>query len=322
MTPVVHHLPVVADTCGTGATATKPSIFRAPLPLASRSRGVPVRQARRNRSASSRCGSADVFEALGIPVDVPARISPASWRRRASLFSMRQAHHSSPLSPRRQARRELGTRTIFQRAWASGNHAGYPPDWSESRRRAPPNRCAGSRRIGSQRACVVPQRGRSRRSQPCVSTRVRDWSVGHKVRDSGHPRRLRIERIDRQALAGERQRRTRPRWPRSSSAGKPHRARASVDSLTRPRRRVSISATPLVFAPIALARRSTGARAGDPRTMEAVALRARGRKRSDDILRARGARSPGFVQAPRVGSRHVPFDVSAALRRHPIDHCA
>ncbi|HEY8079461.1 MAG TPA: anthranilate phosphoribosyltransferase, partial [Labilithrix sp.] len=64
------------------------------------------------RSVSSKCGSADVVAALGIPIDVaPAR--QAEVLREAHIaFLMAPAHHPA-LRHAGEARRELGVRTIF-----------------------------------------------------------------------------------------------------------------------------------------------------------------------------------------------------------------
>jgi anthranilate phosphoribosyltransferase len=65
-----------------------------------------------NRSVSSRCGSADVVEALGVATDV-APASHAQILRDARItFLMAPVHHAA-LRHAGTARRELGVRTIF-----------------------------------------------------------------------------------------------------------------------------------------------------------------------------------------------------------------
>jgi anthranilate phosphoribosyltransferase len=65
-----------------------------------------------NRAASSKAGSADVLEALDIPLDVPAREHATVLREAGITFLFAPAHHPA-MRHAAQARRELGIRTIF-----------------------------------------------------------------------------------------------------------------------------------------------------------------------------------------------------------------
>src|SRR5262249_52456422 len=65
-----------------------------------------------NRAASSRAGSADVLEALGVPVDLPAAAAADLLREAGIVFMLAPTHHPA-MRPAMQARRELGTRTVF-----------------------------------------------------------------------------------------------------------------------------------------------------------------------------------------------------------------
>ena len=65
-----------------------------------------------NRSVSSRCGSADVLEQLGIPVDTPPEHVPAALEKNRFVFLFAPRYHPAyrHVMPVRQ---ELGVRTLF-----------------------------------------------------------------------------------------------------------------------------------------------------------------------------------------------------------------
>jgi anthranilate phosphoribosyltransferase len=65
-----------------------------------------------NRSVSSRCGSADVVAALGVPIDLAPARQAEVLREARIAFLMAPAHHPA-LRHAAEARRELGVRTIF-----------------------------------------------------------------------------------------------------------------------------------------------------------------------------------------------------------------
>jgi anthranilate phosphoribosyltransferase len=111
MTAVEHGLPDTLDTCGTGGDGrgTLNVSTAAALLLA----GLGVHVAKHgNRSVSSRSGSADVLEAMGLPIDVPPAHQAEILRRCHIAFLMAPAHHPA-LRHAAPTRRELGVRTIF-----------------------------------------------------------------------------------------------------------------------------------------------------------------------------------------------------------------
>jgi anthranilate synthase/phosphoribosyltransferase len=65
-----------------------------------------------NRSVSSRCGSADVLEQLGIPLDTPPEAVPETLERERFVFLFAPRYHPAfrHVMP---VRRELGVRTLF-----------------------------------------------------------------------------------------------------------------------------------------------------------------------------------------------------------------
>ncbi|MBV9946360.1 MAG: anthranilate phosphoribosyltransferase, partial [Myxococcales bacterium] len=111
MASVEHGLEVVVDTCGTGGDGSQTLNLSSAAAVIVAACGLAVAK-HGNRSASSRCGSADVFEALGVPLDVPPGRQAAVLREAGITFLFAPAHHPA-LKHAAQARRELGARTIF-----------------------------------------------------------------------------------------------------------------------------------------------------------------------------------------------------------------
>lgn len=73
--------------------------------------GVPVAK-HGNRSVSSKCGSADVLEALGIKIDIPVEKSERILKEIGICFMFAPYYHSS-MKYAAPVRKELGVRTIF-----------------------------------------------------------------------------------------------------------------------------------------------------------------------------------------------------------------
>lgn len=108
---VVAPAGVVLDTCGTGGDAA--GLFNVSTAVAFVVAGAGVVVAKHgNRAISSRAGSADVLEALGVPAD----LTPTEHERRLTddglTFLFAPAHHPA-LRHAAAARRELGVRTFF-----------------------------------------------------------------------------------------------------------------------------------------------------------------------------------------------------------------
>jgi anthranilate phosphoribosyltransferase len=101
----------VFDTCGTGGDGLH--TFNVSTAAALVIAGAGVRVAKHgNRAASSKCGSADVFEALGIGLDGPPDRVIRSLDQAKLAFFFAQAWHPS-MKHAAPTRKELGIRTAF-----------------------------------------------------------------------------------------------------------------------------------------------------------------------------------------------------------------
>jgi anthranilate phosphoribosyltransferase len=99
------------DTCGTGGDGAGTFNISTLASLVVASCGVPVAK-HGNRSASGRCGSADVLEALGVRVDAPLAAVQRCLDQNGWTFLFAPAFHAATrhaASPRK----ELGVRTAF-----------------------------------------------------------------------------------------------------------------------------------------------------------------------------------------------------------------
>jgi anthranilate phosphoribosyltransferase len=111
MSAVDHGLPDVLDTCGTGGDGSHTINVSTAAAIVAASCGAYVAK-HGNRSVSSRCGSADVVAALGVPIDLEPSKQAGVLKSARIAFLMAPAHHPA-LRHAAEARRELGVRTIF-----------------------------------------------------------------------------------------------------------------------------------------------------------------------------------------------------------------
>jgi anthranilate phosphoribosyltransferase len=101
----------LVDTCGTGGDAS--GTFNISTATAFVVAGAGVRVAKHgNRSVTSKCGSADVMEALGVNINLPTAQLAACLAQVGIAFLFAPAMHSA-MKYVQTARRELHLRTVF-----------------------------------------------------------------------------------------------------------------------------------------------------------------------------------------------------------------
>jgi len=101
----------LVDTCGTGGDTS--GTFNISTATAFVAAGAGVRVAKHgNRSVTSKCGSADVMEALGVNINLPPARVAACLEEVGIAFLFAPAMHSA-MKYVQPARRELRLRTVF-----------------------------------------------------------------------------------------------------------------------------------------------------------------------------------------------------------------
>jgi anthranilate phosphoribosyltransferase len=99
------------DTCGTGGDNRGSANVSTATALVVAGCGVPVAK-HGNRSISSRCGSADVLEALGVAIDLPLSHIPACLDKVGMVFLFAPHLHRA-MKHVMSARRSIKSKTIF-----------------------------------------------------------------------------------------------------------------------------------------------------------------------------------------------------------------
>lgn len=101
----------IVDTCGTGGDKTNTFNISTVVAIIAAGGGLKVAK-HGNRSASSRCGSADVFEYLGLNLDIKPEKIKECIEKIGIGFMFAPMHHPA-MKYAMPTRKELGIRTIF-----------------------------------------------------------------------------------------------------------------------------------------------------------------------------------------------------------------
>jgi anthranilate phosphoribosyltransferase len=129
--------PGAIDLCGTGGDGHGTLNVSTAAAFVVAACGVPVAK-HGNRNMSSRTGTADVLEALGVKIDIDAATAERCLREAGLAFLFAQTYHPA-MKHVAPVRKELGFRTIFNLLGPISNPAGvrrqllgiYSRDWIE-----------------------------------------------------------------------------------------------------------------------------------------------------------------------------------------------
>ena len=201
MTPVEHDFDAVLDTCGTGGDGAHTINVSTGAAIVVAACGVRVAK-HGNRSVSSRCGSADVIEALGIPTTLDAAKQREVLRAAGIAFLMAPAHHPA-LRHAAGARKELGVRTIFNALGPLVNPARATHQlvgvYDDALR---PIVAAALGKLGARRAWVVRSEDGLDEVSPAAPTRVSVLDDGVVTERVVTPQEFGVERLELKFLAG------------------------------------------------------------------------------------------------------------------------
>jgi anthranilate phosphoribosyltransferase len=144
----------IADTCGTGGDGSGSFNVSTAAAIVVAAAGQPVAK-HGNRAVSSRTGSADVLERLGVRIDAPPEVSAACLRELGICFCLAPAHHPA-MARVGPLRRALGRPTVFNLVGPLCNPAGAGVQVIGVGRTAAREPLAeAARLLGARRALVV-----------------------------------------------------------------------------------------------------------------------------------------------------------------------
>lgn len=167
----------VVDTCGTGGDGAQTFNISTTTAFVVAGCGVTVAK-HGNRSVSSKCGSADLLESLGVRLDTDPEIVEEAVREIGIGFLFAPLYHSA-MRFAAKARKDIGLRSIFNMLGPLTNPAGancqllgvYDPALTEMFAQA-------LQRLGAKRAFVVHGHDGLDEISVCAPTRISELENG------------------------------------------------------------------------------------------------------------------------------------------------
>ena len=201
LVPVAHRRAQAVDTCGTGGDGKGTFNISTAAAIVAAAAGVPVAK-HGNRSVSSRSGSADLLEALGIAVQQTPERAAAALDEIGIAFLFAPGYHPA-MKQVMPVRRALGVRTLFNVLGPLTNPAGarrqllgvYAPHLVERLAEV-------LAELGSERALVVHGADGLDEITLTGPTRVAELRRGRVESRTLEPEELGFARVPPAALAG------------------------------------------------------------------------------------------------------------------------
>lgn len=191
----------IVDVCGTGGDASGTFNISTAVAFVVAGAGIVVAK-HGNRAMSSKCGSADVLEALGVRIDAPAELAAAALEADGIAFLFAQAYHPAMryVAP---VRREIGVRTLFNVIGPLSNPAGAQRQVvGVARPELLPLVAQALGRLGSERAAAIHGHGGLDELSLAGTNDVAEWTGTDVVEYTIEPRSLGFEITPNSALAG------------------------------------------------------------------------------------------------------------------------
>lgn len=191
----------LVDLCGTGGDGIGSINVSTLASLVVASEGVKVAK-HGNRSVSSRCGSADLLEALGVRLDASSEVLSRCLQEAGICFLFAPSLHPA-MAHAVQARRQMGVRTVFNLLGPLTNPAQvtrqllgvFDPAWTE-----PLARVLGN--LGAVRALVVHGAGGMDEVSLSGPTRMSELLHGKVRTYEVSPEDFHLERADLEEIQG------------------------------------------------------------------------------------------------------------------------
>ncbi|MFW6050345.1 MAG: anthranilate phosphoribosyltransferase [Myxococcota bacterium] len=192
---------VVLDTCGTGGDGAGTFNISTVSAIVVAGCGVSVAK-HGNRAVSSKAGSADLLEALGVSLEASPEAVARSVREVHIGFLFAPAHHAA-LKHAAPVRRQLGLRTFFNLLGPLANPAGATHQivgvYDPARVRQVAEVLG---RLGTRGAWVVHGHGGLDEVSPCGPTRVAVLSEGEVVERTVEPADFGLDPVTPEQIGG------------------------------------------------------------------------------------------------------------------------